>query len=79
MTAISDGQAAILTARCGVARCGIVRAGCAPNDVEDTASGVTGQIVHSDPTSMFATSTGTVLDWGLGGVDGGVDPLSGGL
>lgn len=76
--AISGSQPAQITARCGVARCGATRLGCAPNDVEDTDDGVTGAIVHSEPTDHLSTSEGTVIEWGLAGAGGGVDELSGG-
>lgn len=75
---VTSGQVAQITARCGVARCGTARCGCAPNDVEDTDDGVLGAIVTSEPTSLFSTSTGTVVDWGLAGAGGGVDELEGG-
>lgn len=76
--AISGSEPAQITARCGVARCATIRLGCAPNDIEDTDSGVVGQIVHSEPTAHLSTSEGTVVEWGIGGAGGGVDELAGG-
>ncbi len=75
--AISGDDVAQITARCGVARCGTIRCGCAPNDILADTDGVSGAIDHSEP-ALYATSEGTVLEWGVGGVRGGVDELAGG-
>lgn len=73
--AVAEGEAAWVTARCGVARCGASRCGCAPNDIITDENGATGVIDHIEPATDFSTYEGTVLGWGVSGAGGGVDPL----
>lgn len=66
MTYLPTGDEAGLPARLGIARLGQFRLGCAfPGDVDSSG--------FDSETSSLNTDTGSVVAWGLGGVDGGLD------